>query len=117
MKRVAFLGLGRMGAALASRLLARGYELTVYNRTADRAQPLVDAGAAFAPTPRAACAGVDAVVSMTADDVSSQAMWLGADGALAGGLAPDTFAVECSTLSHEWAVALGRRALERGLRY
>lgn len=117
MKRVAFLGLGRMGAAMASRLLARGYELTVYNRTAERAQPLVDAGAALAPTPRAACAGVDAVVSMTADDVSSQAMWLGADGALAGELAPGTFAIECSTLSHEWVVTLGRRVVERGLRY
>ena len=41
MKRIAFLGLGRMGAAMASRLLARGYGLTVYNRTRSRAEPLV----------------------------------------------------------------------------
>ncbi|HEY3515407.1 MAG TPA: NAD(P)-dependent oxidoreductase [Gammaproteobacteria bacterium] len=117
MKRVAFLGLGRMGAAMASRLLARGYELTVYNRTAARADALVDAGAELAGTPRAACAGAEAIVAMTADDGSSRAMWLGDDGALAAELAPNALAIECSTLSHEWAVTLGRRVVERGLRY
>jgi len=117
MKRVAFLGMGRMGAAMASRLLAVGYELTVYNRTRERAKPLVAAGARLAPTPRAACAGADAVIAMTADDVSSKAMWLGDDGALAAELAPRTLAVECSTLSHEWALQLGERVAERGWRY
>jgi 3-hydroxyisobutyrate dehydrogenase len=117
MKRVAFLGLGRMGAAMASRLLARGYELTVYNRTATRAQALVDAGAELARTPRAACARADVVVAMTADDVSSRATWLGDDGALAAELSPRTLAIECSTLSHEWALELARRVAERGLRY
>jgi 3-hydroxyisobutyrate dehydrogenase len=117
MKQIAFLGLGRMGAAMASRLLARGYRLTVYNRTPDRAQPLIDAGALLAATPRTACEGADAVVAMTADDISSKAMWLGAEGALAAGLAPRALAVECSTLSHVWVVELGRRAAERGWRY
>ena len=117
MKRVAFLGLGRMGAAMASRLLARGYELTVYNRTASRAERLVDAGAELAATPRTACAGADAVISMTADNVSSRAMWLGDDGALAAEVAPGALAIECSTLSHEWAVTLAGHVVERGLRY
>jgi len=102
---------------MASRLLARNYELTVYNRTAERARPLVATGAVLAQTPRAACAGAHAVIAMTADDVSSRAMWLGEDGALAGELAPQTLAIECSTLSHEWAVELGSRAAQRGLRY
>jgi len=117
MKRVAFLGLGRMGAAMASRLLARGYKLTVYNRTAARAQMLVDAGAELARTPREACARANAVISMTADDASSEAMWLGSEGALAAELAPGMLAIECSTVSHEWALTLGRRVVERGLRY
>jgi 3-hydroxyisobutyrate dehydrogenase len=117
MKRIAFLGLGRMGAAMASRLLGRSYELTVYNRTEARAEPLVAAGAKLARTPRDACANAEAVIAMTADDVSSRAMWLGDDGALAAEIAPEALAIECSTLSHEWAVALGRRAAERGLRY
>jgi 3-hydroxyisobutyrate dehydrogenase len=117
MKRVAFLGLGRMGSAMASRLLAVGFELTVYNRTRARAKPLVDAGAHLAATPRDACAGADAVIAMTADDVSSKAMWLGAEGALAAELAPSTLALECSTVSHEWAMTLGRCVAERGWRY
>jgi 3-hydroxyisobutyrate dehydrogenase len=117
MKRIAFLGLGRMGAAMASRLLGRSYELTVYNRTEARAEPLVAAGAKLARTPRDACANAEAVIAMTADDVSSRAMWLGDDGALAAEIAPEALAIECSTLSHEWAVELGRRAAERGLRY
>jgi 3-hydroxyisobutyrate dehydrogenase len=117
MKRIAFLGLGRMGSGMASRLLERGYEVTVYNRTANRAEPLVAAGAKVARTARDACANVEAVIAMTADDESSKAMWLGDDGALAATLAPNTFAIECSTLSHGWAVELGRRVTERGLRY
>lgn len=117
MKRVAFLGLGRMGAAMASRLLAVGYGVTVYNRTPSRAEALVDAGAMLASTPRAACDGADAVIAMTADDVSSKAVWLGADAALAAELAPQTLAIECSTVSHDWAVRLGRLVAERGWRY
>jgi 3-hydroxyisobutyrate dehydrogenase len=117
MQQVAFLGLGRMGAAMASRLLARGFGVTVFNRTPARAEPLLAAGAKWAPTPRAACEGVDAVVSMTADDVSSRAMWLGAEGALSAELAPGTPALECSTLSHEWVMTLAASVRARGLRY
>jgi 3-hydroxyisobutyrate dehydrogenase len=117
MKRIAFLGLGRMGAAMASRLLDRGYELTVYNRTAARAEPLANAGAKLATTARAACSGADAIVAMTADDVSSRAMWLGEDGALAAELAPGALAIECSTLSHDWALELAGRVAQRGARY
>jgi 3-hydroxyisobutyrate dehydrogenase len=106
-----------MGAAMASRLLARGYDVTVYNRTAKRAAPLVAAGAKLARTPRDACASAEAVIAMTADDVSSKAMWLGDDGALAAELAPKTLLIECSTLSHDWAAELGRFVAERGLRY
>jgi 3-hydroxyisobutyrate dehydrogenase len=58
-----------------------------------------------------------AVVAMTPDDVSSRAMWLGDDGALAAELAPRTPVIECSTLSHEWVLELARRCTERGLRY
>jgi 3-hydroxyisobutyrate dehydrogenase len=117
MKRIAFLGLGRMGSAMASRLLARGYGVSVYNRTAERARPLVAAGAKLARTAREACTGVEAVVAMTADDVSSRAMWLGGDGALAAELAPNALAIECSTVSHAWALELARLAARRGLRY
>jgi len=106
-----------MGAGMATRLLAAGHRLTVYNRTPSRAEPLVRAGATLAPSPRVACSGTDAIFAMTADDVSSRALWLGGDGALAAELAPGTLAIECSTLSHEWAMTLGHAAAARGLRY
>jgi 3-hydroxyisobutyrate dehydrogenase len=117
MKRIAFLGLGRMGAGMAARLVATGHSLTVYNRTGARAEPLIRAGAKLAPSPRAACDGAAAVVTMTADDESSKAMWLGPDGALAGALQPGAFAIECSTLSHAWVLELARLVEQRGLRY
>jgi 3-hydroxyisobutyrate dehydrogenase len=106
-----------MGVGMAGRLLAMGHELIVYNRSAARAAPLVAAGATLARSPRDACEGADAVVSMTADDESSKAMWLGTDGVLAAELAPRALAIECTTLSHAWVLELARSAMERGLRY
>ena len=117
MQRIAFLGLGRMGAGMAARLLAAGRTVTVYNRTAARAEPLVRAGARLARSPREACDGADAVIAMSADDASSRAMWLGENGALAAKHAPHALAIECSTLSHGWVLELAREAAQRGLRY
>ncbi len=102
---------------MATRLLGAGHRLTVYNRTVARAEALVRAGATLARTPRDACDGADAVLAMTADDGSSRALWCGDDGALAAELAPGALAIECSTLSHEWALELARIASQRGLRY
>jgi len=114
---IAFLGLGRMGSGMAGRLLSAGHRVTVYNRTASRAEALVRAGARLAASPRAACEGAEAIVAMTADDASSRAMWLGADGALAASVRPGVLAIECSTLSHEWVLELAAAAAARGLRY
>src|SRR5271155_1692602 len=83
MARVAFLGLGNMGLGMATRLLEAGHQLSVYNRTPSRTQILVGRGAEGFDTPSAACQGVDAVISMVADDAASRALWLGGDGALA----------------------------------
>jgi 3-hydroxyisobutyrate dehydrogenase-like beta-hydroxyacid dehydrogenase len=55
--KVGFIGLGRMGAGMASNLLRSGHEVTVYNRTPRRAQPLVEQGARAAARVRDACAG------------------------------------------------------------
>jgi 3-hydroxyisobutyrate dehydrogenase len=117
MARVAFVGLGKMGFGMASRLLAAGHELSLYNRTASRAEPLVRHGARALPTPREACIGATAVFAMTADDHSSRAVWLGDHGILAANLEAGSFAIECSTLSHDWVTELAATAAMRGLRY
>jgi len=106
-----------MGLPIAQRLLQAGHSLRVYNRTARRAEPLVREGAILAATPREACAGADAVVSMLADDEASRAVWLGSEGVLCADFRPRCFAIECSTLSHDWATELAAEAARRHLRY
>jgi 3-hydroxyisobutyrate dehydrogenase len=102
---------------MASRLLATGRTVTVYNRTSAKTDPLVRAGARLAATPREACEGAEAIISMTANDESSRAVWLGAEGILAANPASGAFAIECSTLSHDWVLELSSAAVKRGLRY
>ncbi len=119
MSKIAFLGLGKMGSGMALRLLAAGHELRVFNRTAAKAAALASHGAVPCATPAQACAGALAVVAMSADDESSHALWCGPQGVFAGlaGIRPGAFAIECSTLSHDWVLDLSRRAAEHGLRY
>jgi 3-hydroxyisobutyrate dehydrogenase len=117
MSTVAFIGLGQMGSAMAGRLLAAGHEVQLYNRTTARASPLLQRGARLCATPAAAGIGVDAVISMVADDAASQAIWCGAEGVLSAGLKPNAIAVECSTLSQTWVLELAGRAAAQGLRY
>jgi 3-hydroxyisobutyrate dehydrogenase len=115
--RVAFLGLGKMGAGMAARLLAAGHSLAVYNRTASRTAPFAKLGARIAESPSAAAQKADVIIGMTADDESSRAMWLGEQGALSADNVPHALAIECSTLSHDWVLELGAKVRERQFRY
>lgn len=114
MTTLAFLGLGEMGSRLARNLLDAGTDLVVWNRSADRMQPLIDAGARAADTPRQAGQMADIVLSMVADDAASQDVWLGADGAL-GGMSPGKTAIEISTLTPGWVQDLGGQMQARGV--
>lgn len=114
MLKVALLGLGIMGSGMAQNLLKAGFPLSVYNRTRAKAVPLGDQGARVADTPRAAAEGADVVIAMVGDDAASRAIWLGADGALAGA-SSGAVLVECSTLSLDWVRQLAGLAAERGL--
>ena len=117
MAKIAFLGTGVMGAAMAARLIEAGQTLSVYNRTPEKTRPLVEAGARLAETPRQAAAGADVVIAMVGDDRASETVWLGADGALSGDWAAGAIAIECSTLSHDWVLELARACTDRGLTY
>jgi 3-hydroxyisobutyrate dehydrogenase len=116
MQNVALLGLGIMGSGMAHNILKAGFPLAVYNRTQAKAQPFAERGAQVAATPREAVTGAQVVISMVGDDDASRAMWLGADGALAGAAA-DAVLVECSTLSTGWVRELAGLAHERGLAF
>ncbi len=121
MARIAFLGLGNMGYPMAARLIGAGNDVALYNRTGAKARALAATGGAtgarVAATPREAAAGAAAIISMVGDDAASRAVWLGPDGALGGDMAPDAFAIECSTLSHDWVLELADLAAQAGLRY
>ncbi len=106
-----------MGLPIASRILDQRYELRVFNRTAHRAESLIARGAISCPTPRDACKGAAAIISMVSDDQASREIWLGPDGALSSACKPGALAIECSTLSHDWVLELSSQAATRGLRY
>ncbi|MGF7153509.1 NAD(P)-dependent oxidoreductase [Novosphingobium gossypii] len=112
--KVAVLGLGIMGSGMARRVLAAGHELTVWNRSRARAEPLGEAGARIADTPAQAAQDADVVVAMLADDAGSRMVWTGEDGALAA-MRGGAVAVECSTLTSEWVGQLAQAATGRGI--
>ena len=85
MARVAFLGLGVMGYPMAGHLAAKGHEVTVYNRTAAKAEAWVaQHGGAAAATPAAAAEGADVVMACVGNDDDLRAVCLGGEGAFAG---------------------------------
>jgi 3-hydroxyisobutyrate dehydrogenase len=116
MQHIAVLGLGIMGSGIARNLLKAGYTVHVYNRTAEKARPLLDAGALWASSPHEAAVNADVVISMVGDDTASRAMWLGDQGALHA-MRANAIGIEASTLSVEWVRALHQLAQGRGLAF
>lgn len=117
MKTVAFLGLGAMGSRMAGRLLTAGYSVTVWNRTPDRAGPLIARGARASKTPKAAAEGADAVVSMLRDDAAGQAVWLDRQSGALTGMAAGALAVECSTVTPSWARRLAAACADNDISF
>lgn len=114
MNSIAFLGLGTMGAGMASRLVAAGFDVTVWNRSRDRAEALASTGARVAATPALAAAQAEAVIAMVADDRASRDVWMGKDGALSS-TPRGAVLVESSTLSPAWIKELAGHASAAGL--
>jgi len=112
--RVGIIGLGIMGAPMARNLLRAGHPLTVYTRTRARAAGLLAAGAAWADSPAALAAAVDAVVTMLPDTPAVEAVMAGPDGVLAGARA-GLLAIDMSTIDPAAARALAERAAETGV--
>jgi len=101
--QVGFIGLGHMGRGMAANLLAAGHALTVYNRSSDKADPLIGTGARLAKTPGDA-ARAQVVITMLADDHAVEQVVFDEGGVL-DSLAPGAIHVSMSTIS----VALAER--------
>jgi 3-hydroxyisobutyrate dehydrogenase-like beta-hydroxyacid dehydrogenase len=101
--KIGFIGLGRMGAAMASNLIRAGHELTVFNRSAAKARPLVELGARAALNVAEACHGEMAITMLADDTAVADTVW--ASDALLENLPQGSIHVSMSTIS----VALSRR--------
>lgn len=112
--RIGFVGLGTMGAPMARRLLAAGYEVTVHNRTRSREEPLAAAGAKRATSPRAAAEGADVVFTMVSDTPDVQAVVLGENG-VALGMKKGGVLVDMSTISPATTRRIATAVLEHGV--
>jgi 3-hydroxyisobutyrate dehydrogenase len=104
MERIAVLGLGRMGSAVAGRLLATGHEVAVWNRTPGRAALLVEHGAREAASAADAAAGAEVVLTSLADDDAVRSVVL--DTGLLAALEPGALLVDASTVSPATATNL-----------
>jgi 3-hydroxyisobutyrate dehydrogenase-like beta-hydroxyacid dehydrogenase len=108
MAKLAFLGLGLMGTPMATRLLEAGHDLTVWNRTSARTEPLVDQGASAASSPAEAVAGADVVITMLATPQALEQVLSDDDGVL-GALSPGQSLIDMSTVGPEMIRSVAAR--------
>lgn len=117
MAKLAFLGMGVMGAPMAGHLKAAGHDVTVFNRTAAKAQAWAERhGGAWADTPRNAAANAEFVMTCVGNDDDLRQVCLGPDGAFAG-MAPGAVFVDHTTVSAAVTRDLAQAAKAAGLGY
>ena len=111
--RIGFIGLGAMGSRIAGRLLDAGHPVSATNRTAAKAQPLIERGLTWTSTAREVAASTDVVLSMVTDDEALEAIATGPDGLLAGVRAGQVY-VDMSTVSPQASRQLAERVAALG---
>jgi len=113
-ERVAFLGLGTMGAAMAANLARAEFPVIAWNRTEGRAPELAGLGVTFAANPAAAAAEAGIVVICVSDTPDVEAILFGTDGVVDGARA-GTLVIDCSTIAPSGSWGFAARLQERGL--
>jgi 3-hydroxyisobutyrate dehydrogenase-like beta-hydroxyacid dehydrogenase len=113
MAKAGFVGVGVMGSRMAELLHAKGHTVTIYNRTRDKAQPLLDKGMHWADSPRAVAAASDVCFTSVSDSKALSAITDGPDGLIAG-LGPGKVLVDMSTVSPEDSRAIAAKCRECG---
>jgi len=112
---VAFIGMGTMGAAMALNILKARHPVTVYNRTRERENPVVKAGARSAGSPQEAARDAEIVVVCVSDTPDVEAVVLGADGVIQGAQ-PGAIVVDMSTISPSATRRMAAQLAEKGIR-
>lgn len=113
-ERIGFVGLGTMGQFMAANLARAGFSLTVWNRTAERADALVELGATKAATPADVARSSDIVITCLTDSPQVESVLFGQEG-LAEGFSEGSLFIDCSTLSPLKAIEFGEQLSLRGV--
>jgi 3-hydroxyisobutyrate dehydrogenase len=114
---ITFLGLGAMGSRMAANLIKAGHSVTVWNRDAAKADPLIAQGAKLADAPKTASQSAEIVISMVRDDEASHTVWLAPDTGAMHGMKKDALAIECSTLTINHIKTLNLKAAAHHIRF
>jgi 3-hydroxyisobutyrate dehydrogenase len=114
--RIGVIGLGRMGAALATRLQSCGHGLLVWNRTPDKAKTLVEAGAELGETPAAVVKRSEVIITCLLDENALEAIFDGDQGVLAADASGKLF-IEMSTVQPKIQQTLAERIIRKGGAY
>ena len=114
--RIGWIGMGRMGYPMAERLLKKGHDVSIWNRTKSKAEPLAKSGGKIVDKP-SDLVGMDVVFSIVAEGKDVEEVYFGKTGVLAGnGKAPAVF-VDCSTIAVDESVNIRKKLKERGADY
>jgi 3-hydroxyisobutyrate dehydrogenase/glyoxylate/succinic semialdehyde reductase len=114
--KIGFIGLGIMGSRMAANLRKRGHSLVVFNRTREKAEPLLAEGASWADSPAALAPQVEVVFTMLAHPDAVEEAVLGKDGFLSQ-LAPGQIWVDCSTVNPSFSRKMATEAQAHGIRF
>ncbi|MFY4776098.1 NAD(P)-dependent oxidoreductase [Metabacillus sp. RGM 3146] len=113
---IAFIGTGIMGNRMANNLIKKDYELTVYNRTKEKAKNLLDKGAKWANSPKAAVEGAKIVFTMLSNPAAVEDAALGENGFLKG-MKEGSLWVDCSTVHPDFSRKMAGEAGNRSIRF
>jgi 3-hydroxyisobutyrate dehydrogenase len=111
--KIGVCGTGRMGAAIAQRLIAVGHEVGVWNRDSKKTKPLTDAGAKLYASPAELVEGCEAVIAMLLNDAATEAVYQGSQGILKSGLAGKLI-VDMSTVRPDTMISVGTAVTQQG---
>src|SRR5688500_5266751 len=114
--RIGVAGMGRMGRAIARRLMKCGHDVAVWNRTTEKAEPIIAAGAGLAPNPVGLAEAVEAVVTTLTDAAALEAVYDGRSG-LAAGAGGGKLFIEMSTVRPATQRALAEKVRSAGGAY
>lgn len=113
-EHIGFVGLGIMGRGMARNLLNAGFSLTVWNRTADRMAPLVEAGAQAADSPKAVAERSDIIITCVSDTPDVQDVIMGQDGII-DGVKAGALVIDMSTISPQVTREIGAALEDKGI--